>query len=187
MDFQSVNQKTLGFYDISEIKQNIPNIITSLRIVTFPHLVYAFNHGLTPLVYVLFLFGIGTDLADGYVARKFDFGSKFGAYLDVTVDFLFISGMYLLFICKGLYSPWILVIISAIFIQFILSNLYSKRTVYDPIGKYYGSLLLGGIGLTLLFQWQMVYNIVTIGIVTSTAISILSRILYFLRIELKSQ
>jgi phosphatidylglycerophosphate synthase len=180
MIFRSDNQTTFIFYKISELEQNVPNLISILRIIVLPHLVYAFHHGYTPLVYTLFLFAISTDLIDGYVARKLNAQSKVGAYLDVTVDFVFISGIYLVFISKGLYSPWLLVITSAIFFQFILTNLYSNQTIYDPIGKYYGSLLLGGIGLTLIFQGQMVCSIVTIGIITSTIICILSRILYFL-------
>ena len=165
---------------MSLFKQNIPNAITSLRLVTLPHLVYSFNHQITLVTYALFLFSIGTDIVDGYVARKLSSASKLGAYLDVTVDFLFISGMYLAFIIKGIYSPWILLIIVSVFIQFVLSSVYLKQTIYDPIGKYYGSLLLGGIGLTLLFSNQLVYTIVTFGIVISTLASLICRLTYFL-------
>lgn len=180
--FHSDAKRNLLFYnEVLLLRQNIPNAITSLRLVALPHLVYSFNHQITLVVYALFLFSIGTDLVDGYVARKLVSVSKFGAYLDVTVDFLFISGMYLAFIIKGIYSPWILFIIVSVFIQFILSNVYLKQTIYDPIGKYYGSLLLGGIGLTLLFSDQLVYNIVTFGIVISTLASLISRLTYFLR------
>ena len=170
---------------MSLFKQNIPNAITSLRLVTLPHLVYSFNHQITLVTYALFLFSIGTDIVDGYVARKLSSATNLGAYLDVTVDFLFISGMYLAFIIKGIYSPWILLIIVSVFIQFILSNMYVKQTIYDPIGKYFGSLLLGGIGLTLLFSDQLVYSIVTIGIVISTLASLFSRNILFTHKKLK--
>ena len=178
----SDNERNLIYYKINlKIKKNISNAITSLRLVTLPHLVYSYNHQISIMVYALFLCSIGTDLVDGYVARKLGSTSKFGAYLDVTVDFLFISGMYLAFIIKGIYSPWILLIIVFVFIQFILSNVYLKQTIYDPIGKYYGSLLMGGIGLTLVFSDQLVYNIVTFGIFISTLTSLISRLKYFLR------
>ena len=65
------------------------------------------------------------------------------------------------------------------FAQFTLTNLHSKRTIYDPVGKYYGSLLFGGIGLTLLFPMQIMYNIVTIGIIVSTLAALLSRLAHF--------
>jgi phosphatidylglycerophosphate synthase len=167
-------------YDIQlKIKQNIPNIITGLRLVILPHLVYSFNHQITLVAYALFLLVIGTDLVDGYFARKFGSISNLGAFLDVIVDFIFISGMYLVFIINGTYSSWILVVIILVFTQFILSNLYVKQTIYDPVGKYYGSLLFGGIGLTLLFSNQLIYDIVTYGIAISTIICITSRLSFF--------
>ena len=161
-------------------KQNVSNAITFLRLVILPFLAYSFFHQFTYGSYALFLFSIGTDFADGYVARKLGLESKLGTYLDVSVDFLFISGMYLVFIIKGIYSPWILFLVFFVFAQFLVSNLFMKVTFYDPIGKYYGSLLFGGIGLTLLFSNQLIYDVVTFGIVVSTLISLISRLIFFL-------
>ncbi len=183
MVLDSANKRTLGFYDTLEFMKAVPSLITCLRIVAFPHLVYSLNNGFTVIVYILFLFVISTDFLDGYIARKLKAQSKIGGYFDISVDFFFILGMYWVFISHGIFSFWILAIIVVVFLQFMLSNIYSKRIIYDPIGKYYGSLLLGGIGLILLFQIQIVYNIVTFGIVASTIISVFSRIMYFLGIK----
>ena len=90
------------------LKQNIPNAITSLRLIILPLIIYSFNHQFTLFTYGLFLFAIGTDLADGYIARKLKSTSKKGEYLDFIFDFLFISGMYLTFTINGIYSPIIL-------------------------------------------------------------------------------
>ena len=182
MPLQSQQQRPVLYYRMqSKIKHIIPNVITSLRLVALPHLVYSFNHEIAIAVYALFLFSISTDLVDGYVARKLQSTSKLGAYFDLTVDFLFISGMFLTFINKELYPPWILITMLFVFSQFILTNLYAKRTVYDPIGKYYGSFLFGGIGLTLLFPDPLVYQVVTIGIVVVSVGSLLSRLIFFLK------
>ena len=67
------------------------------------------------------------------------------------------------------------------YLQFIITNLFFKQTIYDPIGKYYGSLLFGGIGLTLLFPFQLTYSVVSFGIVISTLTSLISRLTYFIR------
>ena len=181
MGFVSKDQRVLAGYGLSELVQTVPGFITLLRIVVLPHLLFAFNHQIILLSYVLFLFSIGTDLADGFIARKLDSVSTFGAYLDVIFDFIFIIGMYLNFTIMGIYSPWILFMIIFVFSQFILSNMYLKQTIYDTIGKYYGSLLFGGVGLTLLFPNPLIYQIVTIGITISTATSLISRITYLLR------
>lgn len=161
-------------------KQNIPNAITSLRLIILPLLIYSFNHQLILFTYGLFLFAIGTDLTDGYIARKLKVTSKKGEYLDIIIDFLFISGMYLNFTINGIYSTIILLIIIGVFLQFIFTNYYLKQTLYDPFGKYYGSLLFGGIGLTILFSNQLIYNIVTFGIIITSFISLVSRIRYII-------
>jgi phosphatidylglycerophosphate synthase len=132
-------------------------------------------------VYALFLFAVGSDFADGFISRKMGVDSKFGATLDAAVDFIFVNGMYLTFILKGIYSPWLLFLVIFMFAQFILTNFCFKKTIYDPVGKYYASLLFGGIGLTLLFPQQITYDIVTVGIAVSTVSVIISRLAYFLK------
>lgn len=144
-------------------------------------MIWSFNHGITFAVYALFLFSIWSDLADGFIARKIGGNSRFGANLDTAVDFVFISGMYLTFVLEGIYSEWILLLIVMAFAQFILTNLLFKKTIYDPVGKYYGSLLFGGIGLTLLFPAKPVSLIVTGGLIVSTMAALLSRLIFFCR------
>lgn len=168
-------------------KHSIPWAITSLRVVALPFLIHSFNFEIKIAAYALFLFAVCTDFLDGYLAKKFEVTSKLGSYFDVTVDFLFVSGMLLAFIFKGLYPPWILLLIVFAFVQFMLTSLYSKRAIYDPVGKYYGSLMYGGIGLTLLFPEQLVYSAVTIGIVVSTIASLFGRLAYFLLVRNRKQ
>ena len=162
-------------------KQTVPWTITSLRVIALPFLVYSFNQQIHAATYALFLFAICTDFLDGYAAKKLEATSRLGSYFDVTADFLLVSGMFLTFILEELYPLWILLLIVAVFVQFMLTSLCSKRTVYDPVGKYYGSLMYGGIGLTLLFPEQLVYGIVIIGVVVSTIGVLLSRLAYFVQ------
>ncbi|MCW4016417.1 MAG: CDP-alcohol phosphatidyltransferase family protein [Candidatus Bathyarchaeota archaeon] len=132
---------------------------------------------------VLFVFAVGTDLLDGYIAKKLEVTSRLGAYFDATADSLFVSSMLLVFVLEGLYQPWIVFLVVFVFVQFILTNMYLKRTIYDPVGKYYGSLMYGGIGLTMLFQQQLTYSIVTIGVVVATIATLFSRLVYILQLR----
>jgi len=178
----SINEKKILFYNTKlKIKQNIPNIITLLRLIALPILIYSFNYQSMLVTFIIFLASIATDIMDGYVARKLSFASKLGTYLDVFVDFLFITGMYLAFIINQIYSPWILLVIVFVFTQFILSNIILEHTIYDPIGKYFGSILFAGIGVTILSSDQLIYDIVTVLIVISALASLLSRLIYLLR------
>ncbi len=168
-------------------KQTIPWAITSLRVVALPFLIYSFNQESRVVSYALFLFAVSTDFLDGYLAKKLEVNSWLGSYFDVTADFLFVSGMFLVFILEGFYPLWILFILVFVFAQFMLTSRYLKQTVYDPVGKYYGSLMYGGTGLTLLFQEQLIYGIVTTGIVVSTIAALSSRLAYFLRARNRKQ
>ena len=159
--------------------RSIPYALTSFRLVALPFLVYSLFNEMTIIVYLLFLFSIATDLLDGFVARKLGVSSKLGAFFDVVTDFVFIYGMFMAFIVKGFYPVWVFLLLIFAFEQFILTSLASKKT-YDPIGKYYGSLLFGAIGLTLLFSRQIVYDVITVCLVGVTAISLSSRLVYFL-------
>ena len=160
-------------------KGSIPWGITALRVVVLPFLILSFVIGFTLPSYALFLFAILTDFLDGYYAKKFHVASKLGAYFDATADFLFVSAMLSVFVFEGFYPLWLLVLVIVVFVQFIFTNVVSRQAVYDPVGKYYGSLMYGVVGLTLLFQEQLLYSIVTVGIVFSSAACLLSRV-YFL-------
>ena len=166
---------------VSKMRLIVPSVISALRLVVLPFLIYSIVQEMVFLSYGLFLFSIATDFIDGYVARKLGTESRSGAYFDVVIDFLFISGVFMAFIYKGFYPLWLILPIVLVFLQFVLSTLYLEKVVYDPIGKYYGSLLFGAIGLTLLFSEQLVYDIVAIGIIVATLASLSSRLAYFLR------
>lgn len=159
----------------------LPLIISIQRLVVLPFLILSLEYGLILVGYGLFLFAIGTDFMDGYLAKKLRVATRFGAHFDATIDFLFISSLFLNFIAKGFYPVWLLFPVIFVYIQFMLTSLFSK-VVYDPVGKYYGSLLYGAIGLTLLFSGQLAHAIVIVGIIVATAASLLSRLLYFTRV-----
>lgn len=173
------NEERIQNYNLKiKIKQILPNTITLLRLVTLPFLIYSFNNLSIPLTFSIFLVSIISDLLDGYIARKLNSTSKLGAYLDIFVDFVFIEGMYLNFSINGIYSLWLLLVIISVFAQFIISNIIQKQTIYDPIGKYFGSILFGGIGLTILFSDQQIYSFIAIVIILYALLSIISRFYY---------
>jgi phosphatidylglycerophosphate synthase len=159
----------------------LPSIISIQRLVVLPLLILSLDYGLILAGYGLFLLAIATDFIDGYLAKKLLVTTKSGAYLDATIDFLFIMVMLLDFIAQGLYPVWLSFPIIIEYAQFMLTGLFYK-VVYDPVGKYYGSILYGAIGLTLLFSGKLIISIiVTNGIIVVTAASLLSRLVYLIR------
>ena len=73
---------------------NIPNSLTIIRILLIPvfilvfYLPYKWTHGAAA---VLFALGAFTDWLDGYLARKLDQTSRFGAFLDPVADKLLVA------------------------------------------------------------------------------------------------
>lgn len=143
-------------------KAIVPSSISSLRLAALPLFLYFYSMG-NPLACML-IFGLAqiTDLIDGIVARKLGVASKAGAYFDAAVDFIFISGMFVAFIFSGYYSVWILLLIAVMFGQFIALSRYTKK-LYDPVGKYIGSVLYIAIGLTLLSPTPVIFTLVEVG------------------------
>lgn len=139
------------------------------------------------LVYgaALFLFLLFTDFLDGYLARKLGVSSKFGTYFDVTADFTLVFALLVAFGSEGFYADWVLILVAAVFVGFVLTGRSSSH-VYDPVGKYYGSLLYGAIGLRFIFSGPLFYSVVTVGVVTFSAVAILSRAAFLLKKHLSN-
>ena len=73
---------------------NIPNVLTLMRIAMLPLLVviYLSDHPLAmPISALLFIQAGLTDWLDGYLARKLNQQSAFGAFLDPVADKLIVA------------------------------------------------------------------------------------------------
>ena len=164
----------------SAIYSRVPSAITAVRLGFVPLLVFLVGNGMLFYGAVLFLFLLFTDFLDGYLARKLGVSSKFGIYFDVTTDFILVFSMFLVFDSMGFCADWLLIIIAAVFAEFVLTSRFSSK-IYDPVGKYYGSLLYGAIGLRFILAGQLFYDVVTVGVVAFSVASILSRATFLLK------
>lgn len=131
---------------------------------------------------VLFLLFISIDFLDGYLAKRWELSSKFGTYFDVTTDFIFVICMFQVFNSVGFVPNWVLVLITFVFAQFMITSLYSGK-IYDPVGKHYGSMLYCVIGLRFILSEQFFYDVTTLIIVGFSVASILSRVISLSKIK----
>lgn len=94
----------------------VPNVLTSFRILAIPLVVFVFYLPFDwsrPASGILFgLAGI-TDLLDGYLARRLNQTSKFGAFLDPVADKLIVATALVLLVSS---DPGVLLTLSAIVI-----------------------------------------------------------------------
>jgi phosphatidylglycerophosphate synthase len=158
----------------------IPSGVTALRFALVPPLVFLVSSDLYFLGAALFLLLIATDFFDGFFARRYGWASKFGMYFDVTADFFFVVSLFAAFIPKGFCADWILAVIIVVFVEFLLTGLFLNET-YDPVGKYFGSLLYALIGLRFILSGQFFYDVVTVSVAVSAAASVLSRAVFILK------
>lgn len=88
---------------------NIPNILTSLRILLIPIfvLVYYLPYDWAPMATgIIFAIAGFTDWLDGYLARKWNQTSPFGAFLDPVADKLLVA-ISLVLLVEGYANWWI--------------------------------------------------------------------------------
>jgi phosphatidylglycerophosphate synthase len=123
---------------------------------------------------------IATDFFDGLLARRYGLSSKFGTYFDVTTDFVLVFSMFAAFIPKGFCTNWIPTVIVVVFAEFLLTSLFLNK-IYDPVGKYFGSLLYGMIGLRFILSGRFFYDVVTVGVAAFAVASIVSRAVFVLK------
>jgi len=89
----------------SRIKQ-LPNILTAARIVFSVMLLY--TQVFSPWFFVLYILCGISDFLDGYVARKTQNTSRFGAIFDSVADVAFFGSILIIFIPLFQWPPWIL-------------------------------------------------------------------------------
>jgi CDP-diacylglycerol--glycerol-3-phosphate 3-phosphatidyltransferase len=98
---------------------NAPNIITLSRIVMIPFIVGIFYFpddmvsfsAKNVVATVIFIFAAVTDWLDGYLARRLNQMSAFGAFLDPVADKLFVVGALIVLLFLGRVDPLVALII----------------------------------------------------------------------------
>jgi len=71
---------------------NIPNILSGYRLLSFPFVLYLALSHQEKLFAIFLIFNLFTDILDGFIARRFNLQTEFGARLDSLAD----DGTYIL-------------------------------------------------------------------------------------------
>ena len=86
---------------------NIPNTLTLGRIVLVPLVIWLIvTHEMTA-AFVLFLLAGVSDAADGYLAKRFQWRTELGAYLDPIADKTLLDGIYVALALAGWLPAWL--------------------------------------------------------------------------------
>ncbi len=93
----------------------LPNFLTLARLAALPFLIVSILQGRHATALLIFLAASITDIADGYLARRFGMASPLGAYLDPIADKLFLISTFIVYAIPStptrIHVPvWLLVI-----------------------------------------------------------------------------
>ena len=92
---------------------NVPNLITLARIGLVPIMGFFLYHGAYRIALPIFAIVALTDFADGYIARRFNLRSRFGATLDPIADKLSMFIATVLLAWQGLVPVWFAIAVVA--------------------------------------------------------------------------
>lgn len=118
----------------------VPNTLTIIRFLLIPFILYSVITGNYLLALVLFTISGITDIADGFIARKFNLISNFGKLMDPLADKLTQISMLTILVITNMIPIWILVIVALKEITMVCgaSFLYGKDVVV--YSRWYGKL-----------------------------------------------
>ena len=139
--------------------KHIPNILTILRLLACPILIYLFFFGTYLTILTVFILACLTDFFDGYLARKKNLNTNLGKFLDPIADKVLIITMCIMLIINkdisGLHKlAFYIIIIREIIITFLRFNLDNKNKNIDvsKLSKYKTFIQMTAIGSILIYH-----------------------------------
>ena len=164
----------------------LPNLLSGSRLLLGILLFGSIADSRWELATLIFWVAIGTDLADGFLARKFTLSSTFGGLLDHGCDAFFVT-CGLAALAGHAWVPWMLVIlVPAAFIQYMLDSgtLAGRPLRTSQVGKYNGISYYVFAGLPIM-QLSLGVEVLPFsvliwvgwGLVITTLISMIDRLL----------
>ncbi len=94
------------------------NILTAMRIFLVPPVLVLLNHGYTMHGAALWLTAELTDVADGFVARRFRQETDFGMMLDPVGDIMATISVFTWLFISGRVPSWLFALLVARYVQF---------------------------------------------------------------------
>lgn len=85
----------------------LPNAISIMRIALVPPILWCILAQRYDVALVLFFFAGFSDGVDGFLAKRFDWGTRLGGLLDPVADKLLVSGTFITLVVGGLVPLWL--------------------------------------------------------------------------------
>ena len=110
----------------------IPNLITIARLISVPLIVVMMGQERWGLAFLLFLAAGISDAVDGFIARRFNMRSEFGAYLDALADKALLVSIYVTLAVTGALPGWLVILVVSRDLM-IISAIMVSRLMERPL------------------------------------------------------
>ncbi len=133
----------------------IPNLITIFRLILVPLVILAILQGAWVAAFAMFVIAGASDGVDGYIARRFNQRSEFGAMMDPLADKALMVSIFVTMAVVGEIPTWIAVLVvfrdAMILMAFIVAGQLTRPMEVRPlmISKVNTALQIGYVALVL--------------------------------------
>ena len=110
----------------------IPNLITIARLIMVPLIVVMIGQERWGLAFALFAAAGVSDGVDGFIARRFNMRSEFGAYLDALADKALLVSIYVTLSVTGVLPGWLAIVVVSRDLM-IISAIMVSRLMERPL------------------------------------------------------
>ncbi|KPF93008.1 CDP-alcohol phosphatidyltransferase family protein [Rhodopseudomonas palustris] len=116
---------------------SIPNIITLVRILLVPVIVWAIASNEMAVAFAIFVIAGVSDAVDGFLAKRFNMASELGALLDPLADKALLVSIYVSLGIWGAIPRWLVILVVSRDIMIvgavIVSWLFGKPVPMKPL------------------------------------------------------
>lgn len=135
--------------------RRLPNLLTLARLALIPPFALSFGFGAYGLALALFVLAGLSDAVDGWLARRFDWTSRFGAIVDPIADKCLVLTALALLYWQGALPLWFLLLAVGRDLV-IVAGAYAYHRRYGPYRLRPSGLSKANTGLLLaLVSWQL--------------------------------
>jgi cardiolipin synthase len=166
---------------------NIPNSLTLGRIILVPLVVWLIISHEMLWAFVVFLLAGVSDALDGFLAKRFNWHTELGAYLDPIADKALLVSIYVTLGLAGHLPVWLVIavvsrdilIIGAVMLSWMLSRPIAMQPLLVSKVNTFSQIILAGLVLAELGLGLGLERVIWVLIWITGSLTILSAAAYF--------
>lgn len=159
---------------------NLPNIITLMRIILVPVIIWAIASQQMKLAFFIFIVAGVSDAVDGFLAKRFNMVTDIGALLDPVADKALLVSIYMTLGISGSIPGWLVIlvvsrdvmIVGAVIISWLLENpipmkplMVSKMNTVAQVA--FAALVLASLGFGFEAGTYEIILMIAVAVLTS--------------------